>query len=331
MSGRVEQEHGDESSSDEDEGVPVPTHLRGQKKPPEAQRAAAADSTGPAPAPQPSTQQEKASPPGVWAALAGTEDDPDAAWDILRQTQIVRKIPQPATTPPPKAGHTRFVCFSDTHTRHEGVVIPPGDVLIHAGDFTNTGLPTEVQAFNEFLARQPHAHKIVIAGNHDLTMDQDSYPRLWKKFKHPQQFEATQRLLSSATYLLDQEVTVRGFRIYGSPWQPEFCHWAFNLPRGKALKDKWDRIPQGLDVLVTHGPPVGHGDECRGGQRAGCVDLLQAVQRVRPAYHVFGHVHEGYGVTEDGMGIKYINASTCTVKYKPDNPCVVFDLPDKSG
>lgn len=76
--------------------------------------------------------------------------------------------------------------------------------------------------------------------------------------------------------------------------QPEFGGWAFNLERGQSCQDKWDLIPSDVDILVTHGPPIGHGDLCRGGGRAGCVQLLQTVQeRVRPKYHVFGHIHEG--------------------------------------
>lgn len=76
--------------------------------------------------------------------------------------------------------------------------------------------------------------------------------------------------------------------------QPEFCKWAFNLPRGEACLRKWDTIPDDTDILVTHTPPIGHGDLCCTGVRAGCVELLSTVQqRVRPKYHIFGHVHEG--------------------------------------
>ena len=76
--------------------------------------------------------------------------------------------------------------------------------------------------------------------------------------------------------------------------QPEFGGWAFNLQRGKPCHEKWVKIPEGVDILITHGPPIGHGDLCRNGLRAGCVDLLREVQeRVRPKYHLFGHIHEG--------------------------------------
>lgn len=76
--------------------------------------------------------------------------------------------------------------------------------------------------------------------------------------------------------------------------QPEFCNWAFNIPRGKGCLSKWDLIPSDTDVLITHGPPVGHGDFTCSGVRAGCVELLSSVQqRIQPKYHVFGHIHEG--------------------------------------
>ena len=100
--------------------------------------------------------------------------------------------------------------------------------------------------------------------------------------------------LTNCTYLEDSGTSVFGLHIYGTPWQPEHCGWAFNLPRGRPLLDKWDAIPEGTDILVTHTPPVGYGDHCSTGVRAGCVELLHTVQeRVRPKYHVYGHIHEG--------------------------------------
>ncbi|XP_037071547.1 metallophosphoesterase domain-containing protein 1-like, partial [Pollicipes pollicipes] len=137
----------------------------------------------------------------------------------------------------------------------------------------------------------------------------------------------TKALLSGCTYLEDSDVTISGVRIYGTPWQPEFCSWAFNVPRGRDCLDKWLQIPDDVDVLVTHTPPIGHGDLTLSGVRAGCVELLSVVQhKVKPKYHVFGHIHEGYGVTTDGK-VVYINASTCDMSYMPLNPPIVFDVP----
>jgi len=81
-------------------------------------------------------------------------------------------------------------------------------------------------------------------------------------------------------------------------------------------------------------PPAGcagHGDLCKHGGRAGCVDLLDEVEsRIRPRYHVFGHIHEGYGATTNGE-TTFINASTCNYRYDRHNlnPPIVFDVPTK--
>jgi len=107
---------------------------------------------------------------------------------------------------------------------------------------------------------------------------------------------------------------------------PFFCDWAFNLDRGPNIKEKWDLIPtSGIDILLTHGPPQLHGGVTFKGEDTGCEDLLNAIKRAQPLVHVFGHVHEGYGVTKDEI-CTYINASICTFNYKPTNKPVVFDL-----
>ena len=213
----------------------------------------------------------------------------------------------------------KFVCISDTHMMHDRVPIPDGDVLIHAGDFSMRGDLVEIAGFNAFLAGLPHKHKVVIAGNHDFLFERG--PSL------------ARAALINGIYLQDSEVTIDGVRIYGSPWQPAFMDWAFNLERGPHIKEKWDLIPSGVQILVTHGPPFGYGDEVPqptgAAERVGCADLLQAVKRLQPAYHVFGHVHEGYGITKDEH-TTFINASMCDGAYKPVNPPIVFDYSVKA-
>uniref|UniRef100_A0A3B3ZJ90 Uncharacterized protein n=1 Tax=Periophthalmus magnuspinnatus TaxID=409849 RepID=A0A3B3ZJ90_9GOBI len=145
----------------------------------------------------------------------------------------------------------------------------------------------------------------------------------------PESYENVQSLLTNCIYLQDSEVTVRGFRIYGSPWQPWYYGWGFNLPRGQALLDKWNQIPDSTDILVTHCPPLGFLDWVpKKMQRVGCMELLNTVQRrVQPKLHVFGHIHEGYGMMTDGT-TTFVNASACTVNFLPMNPPIVFDLPN---
>ena len=136
----------------------------------------------------------------------------------------------------------------------------------------------------------------------------------------------TKRLLTNCIYLEDQLTDVLGFSIYGSPWQPEFFGWAFNLPRDRSLLDKWRLIPEKVDILITHGPPLGRGDLCAAGNRAGCHYLLQEIQeRIKPRFHIFGHIHEDPGASSDGT-TTFINASTCTYNYKPSQPVLVFDI-----
>jgi len=205
----------------------------------------------------------------------------------------------------------RVVAISDTHTQHRSIDVPNGDVLIHAGDITGRGDPKVVRDFNAFLGELPHRHKIVIAGNHDFCFERDPEP--------------TEKLLTSCTYLRDSAVTVEGLKVYGSPWQPWFFDWAFNLQRGEEIRAKWDLIPDDTDILVTHGPPHGILDRTMRGKDVGCRDLREAIERVRPRVHVFGHIHEGYGRYDDGQTL-FMNASSCDFSYRPVNPAFIIDL-----
>lgn len=176
----------------------------------------------------------------------------------------------------------RIVAVADTHAFENAIErVPEGDLFIHAGDFCSRGTLDEFQAAIEWVKSQPHEHKVVIGGNHDWCLVRER--------------EAALKLLDGLTYLEDSGCTVAGIRFWGSPWTPEFCDWAFNLPRGPELAEKWALIPARTDILITHGPPRGYGDWVRDEQHSGCEDLLAALARVRPALHLFGHIHEDGG------------------------------------
>ncbi|XP_043521432.1 metallophosphoesterase MPPED2 isoform X1 [Frieseomelitta varia] len=300
-------------------------------------------------------------------------NNPTAAWRELSEQQKVIKINTKLPTTEAPDDKLRIVCMSDTHSLTPFIKfdIPMGDVFIHAGDFTKCGSLQEVIEFNNWIGNLPHKNKIVIAGNHELSFDPtfthpfslqtsgnrqkhtgtsilDNIPTLGMSkdtLAEAIQTSNVKEYLTNCIYLEDSEIIIHGIKIYGTPWQPEFCKWAFNVPRGEACLSKWEMIPSDTDILVTHTPPVGHGDLCCSGVRAGCVELLSTVQnRVKPKYHVFGHIHEGillnlflfishelhtyvlgYGISSDGK-IIYVNASTCDLNYLPSNPPVVFDI-----
>jgi Icc-related predicted phosphoesterase len=204
----------------------------------------------------------------------------------------------------------KIISISDTHGLHGSLNIPDGDILVHAGDLTRHGTLDDVREFNDFLSTLPHPHKIVIAGNHDFCFEENR--------------KACKEALTNCVYLQDQEVTINGLRFYGSPWQPWFYDWAFNLERGPEIRTKWDLIPEGIDVLITHGPPYGIGDLTVRGDNAGCQDLLEVVEKIKPDLHIFGHIHEGHGINSN-VATTFINASSCDHLYQPVNPPVVYE------
>ncbi|KIH92333.1 phosphoesterase [Sporothrix brasiliensis 5110] len=192
--------------------------------------------------------------------------------------------PRPKRT----ADAVSVVCISDTHNHQPR--LPDGDVLIHAGDLTQSGSFIELEETLAWLRRQTHAVKIVVAGSHGVLLDEANRGQR-------EEDERQHRALhwGDIVYLENDETTVtcpngRRLRVYGSPLSPRHGNWAFQYPRAH---DVWaQRTPPipGTDVLITHSPPHAHLD-----RQLGCVHLLRTIWRVRPRLHVFGHVHDGAG------------------------------------
>ncbi|MGB1251956.1 MAG: metallophosphatase domain-containing protein [Candidatus Promineifilaceae bacterium] len=206
----------------------------------------------------------------------------------------------------------RVVLISDTHGLQDRVDIPDGDVLLHAGDLTFFGGITDLSDVGRWFEQLPHKHKLLVPGNHDF-------------YCEPQRLSQAQAILSDVTILIDQAVEIDGVHFYGSPYQPSFHNLAFNLPRGAALVAKWALIPPETDVLITHTPPHGILDWTTRREHVGCRALRQAVKRIRPKIHLFGHIHEAYGQLEQN-GTTFVNASVCTRYLEPINKTVVIDL-----
>jgi len=210
----------------------------------------------------------------------------------------------------------KIVAISDTHNKHEKIVVPKGDVLIHAGDFSSHGTASELWTFLKWFAKLPHKHKLFIAGNHDRYLE--NLPPVGvndviKKNLGPD---------TGITYLLDTSIVIEGKKFFGAPWQPDFCNWAFQAPRGKSMAAKWHKIPQDTNVLITHGPAYGNCDYVpKNSRHTGCLELLKRIVEIEPDYHICGHIHEAYGRSrsEEVKVTKFINASCCDGKYSPTN------------
>lgn len=232
---------------------------------------------------------------------------------------------------PQQAGTLRFVCLSDTHGRHRRVVVPDGDVLVHCGDFTQRGTHAEIRDFNDWLGSLPHRHKLVIAGNHDLSMDAAEYRTHWTATWRHREFQdpaLSRALLSNCVYVENRSVVIEGVKIYGSPMTPPIPGrvMAFNVARGFAAQQHWAKVPADVDVLLTHGPPHGVLDKVFTGAHVGDETLLKEVlSRYRPQFHVFGHIHEAYGATRVGPTV-FVNCATSTLLGSPSHAPVVFDV-----
>jgi Icc-related predicted phosphoesterase len=211
----------------------------------------------------------------------------------------------------------KLVLISDTHGLHDKITVPDGELLIHAGDMSMMGKVEEIVKFATWFAKLPHERKIIIAGNHDFLFE-----------KTPSMAETIIRS-TNAVYLNDSGYTYGGYKIWGSPVQPWFYDWAFNRQRGAEIKKHWDMIPNDTDILVTHGPPRGIGDQAEPEKHSkclGCDDLYETIEkRLDLNLHVFGHIHGGAGIHQFG-NMKYVNASVLNEQYQPNGKQFVVEL-----
>lgn len=195
--------------------------------------------------------------------------------------------------------------LSDLHGHYPH--LPGGDLLIIAGDCTARDESKEWGEFAIYLDSLDYKDIVLVAGNHDGCLQ--------NLRKH-----VMLMLPKNVTYIEDEEKTIQGLRIYGSPWTPTFCDWHF-MKHPKELAEHWEQIPEGLDILVTHGPPRGVLDRTDSG-RHGDQWLSHYVALRRPKCHIFGHIHEGHGTDEDAwtwdgdISTKYYNVAIRDGEYK---------------
>lgn len=231
----------------------------------------------------------------------------------------------------------KITFISDTHGRHKQITndLIGGDILIHSGDFMTDGYSTyEAEDFFKWFDKiDNYDTKIFIAGNHDRVIQND-----------PEWAKGILTGYKTIDYLQDEEMALyfdgpngdmpeENIRIYGSPWQPEFYDWAFNLPRhGEEMKARWDAIPDNTDILITHGPPFGYLDIPGYPQsiRVGCEMLRHRIDQIKPKIHVFGHIHGSRSIYYNGDTL-FINASVLNERYQYTNKPISIDFDFISG
>jgi len=198
----------------------------------------------------------------------------------------------------------RIVFIADTH--NQTPKLPDGDVLVHAGDATMRGTREEFLRFDAWLGTLKFKHILFTPGNHDFYLESD------------------RSILINAMTLINEGVIIDGIMFWASPYSPRFGGWAF-MKSESDLVNIWNRIPNEVDVLITHGPPRGIMDGTISGENAGSQFLLERVKIVKPKIHVFGHIHEAFGIYNN-REVKYINASVLNEYYQNVNKPVVIDI-----
>jgi Icc-related predicted phosphoesterase len=211
----------------------------------------------------------------------------------------------------------KITCISDLHGYTPQ--LSGGDFLIVAGDLTARDDGWHHNNFETWLDIQQYKKIVLIAGNHDGFIEKMGYLTYYNRLK-------------PTKYLEDTSTEFEGFKIYGSPWTPTFYNWFFMCDRGEAIKKKWDMIPDDVDILITHGPPHGildvveYSHKAVYGQHAGCEELAKALPRLKKLkLHVFGHIHEGYGMQVIN-GVTYINAAIMNQDYRPVNQPITVEI-----
>lgn len=207
----------------------------------------------------------------------------------------------------------KIACVSDLHGYLPN--IPECDALLIGGDIVPhhdidrsfKWLNTSFKPWVSSIAKRSRV--IGIAGNHDFIFQKN--PELVPDIEW--------------TYLFDSITVVDGISIWGSPWQPIFHNWAFNLDENRLCR-KWDLIPK-VDILLVHGPPNGYGDYSLYGRvHTGSPGLTKKIKEIKPRFVVAGHIHEGYGLYDIDGHTTVVNASLVNDHYIPTNNIIVIDV-----
>ncbi len=192
--------------------------------------------------------------------------------------------------------------LSDTHGKHHLLTnLPKADIIIHSGDITFGGSEEEVEEFIDWFCKLDYKHKIFIAGNHDN----------WLYDNH------VGTLPDNCHYLHHSGVVINGIKFWGTPLFLE--EMLFENP-----DDKITIIPTDIDVLISHEPPFDILDYSAK-VKYGSKSLLNKVLDIKPRYHLFGHIHDEYGIHQTEHTI-FSNAAILDEWYEMKNEPVLLQI-----
>ncbi|KAI7864370.1 Metallo-dependent phosphatase-like protein [Spinellus fusiger] len=194
------------------------------------------------------------------------------------------------------------------------------DLAVHAGDLTRYSRLEEFEKTFQWIGALPHSLKVITAGNHDGALDSSlDYGGQKKKILSAAK-KAGILYLEHEAYLLPPRLG--SHKLFVSPMSPTHLAGAFMQDN---LQAEWEAIPLDTNILVTHTPPLGYQDVIRGGRHVGCPYLREKIDVIKPHVSIFGHIHEGYGYCFSDNTL-FINAATNSIRYRPVQPPIVFDL-----
>lgn len=204
----------------------------------------------------------------------------------------------------------RLVLISDTHELHRELDVPDGDILIHCGDISMMSRSlAAIEDFDDWLGGLPHKVKLLVPGNHEFALEDPG----------------RRGIITNATMLVNESLTVMGLRIWGSPTTP-LVDGAFGVISDRDRARLYEQIPKDTNIVVTHGPPYGVLDQAPASEyHAGCHQLLTAMQRVKPRLHVFGHAHGCFGIMDTPETL-FANVALLGLDGSLSNPPVVLQM-----
>jgi Icc-related predicted phosphoesterase len=171
--------------------------------------------------------------------------------------------------------------ISDTHGNHKKIYAGRGDILIHSGD-AEIVTDSDIDDFTLWMAAQKFKTKIFVPGNHDSYIANN--------------LEISKNIFQhrGIDLLINESVYINDIHFYGMPYTPKYGDWDF-MCEPEEMKEKVRAIPYNVDILITHGPPKYILDTVSRGF-IGCNFLSDKLLSLDVKLHMFGHIHEGYGI-----------------------------------